>query len=190
MRNQVSIAVTIALVVFSILGLVIGDSVNSISSAATQSYCTVVAESSMTVHLVDESGKPIPNATILLNGTFSCQPAPPDSRLNQSGITDSNGNAWFVVIPYANYNVTVILPENLQSRTIILTRITAPMPTFSTTIDVACTPSADRCTIGPPKSETQTTSITTAPIDWLDFPAILIAILIGLFIVVKKKGRR
>ena len=288
-------AVTIALLVFSILGLVIGDSVNSISSAATQSYCTVVAESSMTVHLVDESGKPIPNATILLNGTFSCQPAAPDSRLNQSGITDSNGNAWFGVIPYANYNVTVILPENMQSRTIILTQITAPMPTFSTTIDVACTPSADQCTI-PAKSRnsislqgvslytstpatypspylsamifanasaplsslhlfingtdegtttysnntmtnyviwfkampsnpampiiagkiynitlvaafqdnstftasvsivaagagTQTTSITTAPVPFLDFPATLIAILLGLFVVARRRRR-
>lgn len=164
-RNRLSMVIAIVLLVFSFLGLEIDDTVNSVSTTATQSYCTVVAESGLTVHLVDQSGKPIPNATILLNGTFSCTPAPPDPRLNPSGITDSNGDVYFSVLPGAKYNVTVILPEAAQSRTIIVTQITAPAPTVVTTVDVACTPSAGQCRTTEPTSETQTTTTaaTAAP---------------------------
>lgn len=159
------------------------------TTTTTESWCTVVAESYLTVHVADESGKPIPNARVVLNGTFSCQPPPSDPRLNPWGITDSNGDVGFGVLPTAKYNVMVILPENLQSRTIIVTQITAPRPTFSAKVEIACTPSANQCSIAAPKSETQATSVTSAPIPFLDFPGILVAILLGLFVVVKKRER-
>jgi hypothetical protein len=160
------------------------------TTTTTEPWCTVVAESYLTVHVVDESGKPILNARVILNGTFSCQPPPSDPRLNPWGITDSNGDVSFGVLPTAKYNVMVILPENLQSRTIIVTQIAAPKPTFSAKIDIACTPSANRCTIAAPRSEAPTTSITAVPIPFLDFPAVVIAIVLGFFLVAKLRRRR
>jgi len=162
------------------------------TTTTTESWCTVIAESYLMIHLADESGKPIPNARVVLNGTFSCQPPPSEPRLNPWGITDSNGDVGFGVLPTAKYNVTVILPENLQSRTIIVTQITAPRPTFSAKVDIACTPSANRCTIAAPRSETPTTSITGGllAVPFLNFPATFIAIILGFFLIAKLRRRR
>jgi hypothetical protein len=46
---------------------------------------------------------------------------------------------------------------------------------------------ANQCAIAAPQSQTQTTSATTAPVPFLDFPAILIAILLGFFIVARRR---
>jgi hypothetical protein len=129
-------AVTIALLVVSILGVGISGSIDSVSTTNTtnvQSSCTVLAESYLTVHVFDEPGEPIQNALVVMNGTYICL----DSRLNQSGRTDSNGDATFAVTPHpATYNVTVILPESYQNRTIIVTNVGTPNPPFHTTIRV------------------------------------------------------
>ena len=176
-------AVTTAFLVISLLDVSMGDSVNPVSTTTlAQSSCTVLGKGGVTVHVVDEKGKPIQNALVMINGTFSCI----ERALNQSGITDSNGEAMFGLVPDANYNITVILPEN---RPIIVTTIRVAH-TVWTTVDIACRPSANQCTTAAPKSETQTTSMTSAPIPFLDFPGILVAILLGLFVVARKKGRK
>lgn len=175
-------AVAVALLVLPILGVRAGDSVNPVSTTTlAQSSCTVLGKGGVTVHVVDEKGKPIQNALVMINGTFSCI----ERALNQSGITDSNGDVMFGLVPDANYNITVILPEN---RPIIVTTIRVAH-TVWTTVDIACRPSANQCSIAAPKSETQATSVTSAPIPFLDFPGILVAILLGLFVVVKKRER-
>ena len=174
-------AVAIALLVLPILGVSAGDSVNSVSTTTTRSSCTVLGKGGVTVHVVDEKGKPIQNALVMINGTFSCI----ERALNQSGITDSNGDVMFGLVPDANYNITVILSEN---RPIIVTTIRVAHTDW-TTDDVACRPSANQCSIAAPKSETQATSVTSAPIPFLDFPGILVAILLGLFVVARKKRK-
>jgi hypothetical protein len=143
---------------------------------------------SLSVHVVDEKGKPIQNAIVMINGTYTCiiEGEARSGITDYSAVTDSDGYVSFSVYP-TKYNVTVILPETLQSRAILVTQITAPVGTFRTTINVACNPSANQCAIVAPKSETQTTSVTTAPVPFLDFTAILIAILLGLSIVARKR---
>jgi hypothetical protein len=44
--------------------------------------------------------------------------------------------------------------------------------------------------LGMQMSETRTTPIITAPIDFVDFPAILMAVLLGVFLVARKRGRK
>jgi hypothetical protein len=126
----------IALLIVSILGVSTGGSINSTSTTDTtlaQSSCTVVAESYLTVHVFDDDGKPIQDALVVINGTYICL----DSRLNQSGRTDSNGDATFAVTPHpATYDVTVILPESYQNQTIVVTDMGTPDPTFHTTVRV------------------------------------------------------
>jgi hypothetical protein len=103
------------------------------STTMVQSSCTVIGESYVTVHVFDEPGEPIQNALVVINGTYICL----DSRLNQSGRTDSNGDATFAVAPHpATYNVTVILPESYQNRTITTTNVGTPKPMLHTTIRV------------------------------------------------------
>jgi len=125
-----------ALLIVPLLGVSAGGSINSVSTTnatLVQSSCTVIAESYLTVHVFDEPGQPIPNALVVLNGTYICL----DSRLNQSRRTDLNGDVTFAVVPHpATYNVTVILPESYQNRTIIATNLRTPNPTFHTTIRV------------------------------------------------------
>jgi hypothetical protein len=129
-------ALAIALLIVPILGVSTGDGINSVSTKNTtlvQSSCTVIAESYVTVHVFDKPDEPIQNALVVINGTYICL----DSRLNQSGRTDSNGDATFAVAPHpATYNVTVILPESYQNRTIIVTNVGAPNPTLHRTIRV------------------------------------------------------
>jgi hypothetical protein len=129
-------AVTITLLTVSILSVSAGKSVNPVSTTNTilvQSSCTIIAESYLTVHVFEEPGEPIQSALVVINGTYICL----DSRLNQSGRTDPNGDATFAVAPHpATYNVTVILPENYQNRTITVTNIGAPNPTFHATVRV------------------------------------------------------
>ena len=105
------------------------------------------------------------------------------------GTTGSDGYVLFGVYP-TKYNVSVILPGSLE--TILVTQITAPVGTYRTTLDIVCTPSADQCRVAVPRSETQTTttSITSPPVPFLDFPAIFIAILLGLFVVARKSQRK
>jgi hypothetical protein len=135
-RNRFSMALAIALLIVPILGVSTGAGINSVSTTNTtlvQSSCTVIAESYVTVHVFDKPGEPIQNALVVINGTYICL----DSRLNQSGRTDSNGDATFAVAPHpATYNVTVTLPESYENRTIIVTNVGAPNPTFHTTIRV------------------------------------------------------
>lgn len=165
-------------------------SVSTTTTARIESLCTVVGMGSLSVHVVDEKGKPIQNAIVMINGTYTCiiEGEARSGITDYSGVTDSDGYVSFGVYP-TKYNVTVILPGTLQSRAILVTQITAPVGTFRTTINVACTPSANQCAIVAPKSETQTTSVTTAPVPFLDFTAILIAILLGLFVVARKKRK-
>lgn len=40
--------------------------------STTSTACTVSAESRLTVHVADANGRPVPSATVLLNGTFVC----------------------------------------------------------------------------------------------------------------------
>jgi hypothetical protein len=109
-----------------------GDA-GDLTTTAAQSSCTVIAESYLTVHVFDEPGQPIQNALVVINGTYICL----DSRLNQSVRTDSNGDATFALAPHpATYNVTVILPESYKNRTIIVTSVGAPNPTFHATVRV------------------------------------------------------
>ena len=113
--------------------IVRANSVSTTNTPLAQSSCTVIAESYLTVHVFDEPCEPIQNALVVINGTYICL----DSRLNQSGRTDSNGDATFAVAPHpAAYNVTVILPENYQNRAIVVTNVGTPNPTFHTTIRV------------------------------------------------------
>jgi hypothetical protein len=78
--------------------------------STTSTACTVSVESSLTVHVV-ANGRPLPSATVLLNGTFVCNGLVYPS--NFSGATDSDGNVAFGVVPDAKYNVTVIPPRSL-----------------------------------------------------------------------------
>jgi hypothetical protein len=125
-----------ALLIFPALGVSTGGSINSVSTTnrtMVQSSCTVIAESYVTVHVFDKPDEPIQNALVVMNGTYICL----NSRLNQLGRTDSNGDATFAVAPHpATYNVTVTLPESYQNRTITVTNVGAPNPTFHTTIRV------------------------------------------------------
>ena len=184
-------AVAVALLVLPILGVSAGDSVNSASSTTTtiprlESFCTVALYGYLTVRVTDENGKPIQNALVMINGTLTCNHQ--TGTVDRSGLTDSDGYVWFDAYP-TKYNISVILPETLQGRTILVTQTTFPVGTFQTTLHVACTPSANQCAIGAPQSQTQTTSVTTAPIPFLDLPAILFAMLLGLFVVARKKRR-
>ena len=190
-RSRLSIAVAVALLVLPILGVSAGDSVNSASSTTTtiprlESFCTVALYGYLTVRVTDENGKPIQNALVLINGTLTCNHQ--TGTVDRSGLTDSDGYVWFDAYP-TKYNISVILPETLQGRTILVTQTTFPVGTFQTTLHVACTPSANQCAIGAPQSQTQTTSVTTAPIPFLDLPAILFAMLLGLFVVARKKRK-
>jgi len=87
--------------------------------------------SHVTVHVVDAYGKPIQNVTVWLNTTFCCWI---DGTLggtvqNLSATSDSDGNATFVwVIPYARYTVMI--------GAVVLSEVTGPPPTVSTTITV------------------------------------------------------
>jgi len=283
--------------ILPVLGVSRGDSVNSTSSTTTtiprlESFCTVALYGYLTVRVTDENGKPIQNALVLINGTLTCNNQ--TGTVDRSGLTDSDGYVWFDAYP-TKYNISVILPETLQSRTILVTQTTFPVGTFQTTLHIACTPSANQCTI-PAKSQnsislqgvslytstpatypspylsamifanasaplsslhlfingtdegtttysnntmtnyaiwfkampsnpampiiagkiynitfvaafrdnstftasvsivaagagTQTTSITTVPVPFLDFPAILIAMLLGLFVVARRRRR-
>jgi hypothetical protein len=86
------------------------------------------------VHVVDAYGKPIQNVTVWLNTTFCCWI---DGTLDWTGqnfseTTDLDENATFVwVIPYARYTVMI--------RGVVLSEVTAPPPTGSTTITVILT---------------------------------------------------
>jgi hypothetical protein len=146
-------AVTVALLVLSILGVGVGGSVNSASSTTTtiprlESFCTVALYGYLTVRVTDENGKPIQNALVLMNGTLTCNNQ--TGTVDRAGLTDSDGYIWFDAYP-TRYNISVILPEALQSRTIFVTRTTFLVGTFQTTLHIACTPSANQCTI-PAKS--------------------------------------
>jgi len=156
---------------------------NSVSTTtAAQSSCTVLGKGGVTVHVADEKGNPIQNVLVMINGTFVCI----EEALNQSAITDSNGDAMFGLVPDAAYDITVILPEN---RPIIVSTIRVAH-TVWTTVDIACTPSANQCAIAGLQSQTQTASVTTAPVPFLDFPAIVLAVLVGFFLVAKLRRRR
>jgi hypothetical protein len=163
-------------------------SVSTTTTARIESFCTVALYGYLAVRVTDDKGKPIQNAIVMINGTFTCiiEGVPKTGITDYSGVTDSDGYVSFGVLP-TKYNVTVILPGTLQSRTILVTQTTFPVGTFMTTVNVACTPSANQCAIVAPKSETQTPSVTTAPVPFLDFTAILIAILLGLSIVARKR---
>jgi len=67
---------------------------------------------------------PVPDAMILLNGTYICNGQVYTS--NFSGATDSHGYAAFSVVPYAKYSVTVIPPASIDNDTgelrLLLTR--------------------------------------------------------------------
>jgi hypothetical protein len=136
-----------------VLGVSRGDSVNSTSSTTTtiprlESFCTVALYGYLTVRVTDENGKPIQNALVLMNGTLTCNNQ--TGTVDRSGLTDSDGYVWFDAYP-TRYNISVILPETLQGRTILVTQTTFPVGTFQTTLHIACTPSANQCTI-PAKS--------------------------------------
>jgi hypothetical protein len=91
--------------------------------------------SHVTVHVVDEYGKPIQNVTVWLNTTFCCYFNGRDlgwTIWNSSETSDSDGNARFaLVIPYARYAVII--------GGVVLSEITAPPPAASTTITVILT---------------------------------------------------
>jgi hypothetical protein len=90
--------------------------------------------SHVTVHVVDAYGKPIQNVTVWLNTTFCCWMDGTSRTLmwtgqNFSATSDSDGNATFVwVIPYARYTVMI--------GGVVLSEVTGPPPTVSTTITV------------------------------------------------------
>jgi len=110
-----------------------------LESSCEISACQWVgAEASMlshvTVHVVDAYGKPIQNVTVLLNTTFCCWlggPSPSWTVHSLSETSDSDGNAAFLVTPYARYTVMV--------EGVVFSEITAPPPTASTTITVILT---------------------------------------------------
>jgi hypothetical protein len=159
-----------------------------------ETVCTVIGLGSLIVHVVDERGKPIQNAIVMVNGTFTCivDGETRSGITDSSGVTELDGYVSFSVYP-TKYNVSVILPATLQSRTILVTQITAPrIGTFSTTVDMTCTPSANQCTIGAPRFETSTTPITPGllAVPFLSFPAAIIAIILGFFLLAKLRRRR
>ena len=87
--------------------------------------------SHVTVHVVDAYGKPIQNVTVWLNTTFCCwiDGTLGGAAQNFSETSDSDGNATFVwVIPYARYTVMI--------GGVVLSEVTGPPPTVSTTITV------------------------------------------------------
>jgi hypothetical protein len=201
MRSQLSMAVAVALLVLPILGVSAGDSVNSASPTTTtriESLCTIPVRGYLTVRVVDENDRPIQNAIVTINGTATCvvDGVIRTGIADQSGMTDLDGYVSFGVLP-TEYNVTVILPDTVQTRTIFVTQTTFPVGTFMTTMNVACVSSA--CTVRiqtetQPHSLSTTTSqptsvVPTAPIPFIDLPAILIAILLGLFVVARKKRK-
>jgi hypothetical protein len=101
------------------------------STASTT--CIILAESSLTVHVVDLKGKPVKDAMVLLNGAYVCNGLVTVS--NFSGTTDSNGNIEFGVVPGAKYNVTVFPPSSVGAG-IVISHITAPQPTMLTTTTI------------------------------------------------------
>ena len=90
--------------------------------------------SHVTVHVVDGYGKPIPNVTVSLNTTFCCWDGRYATWTGQgfSETTDSDGNATFAwVTPYARYSVMI--------EGVVLSEVTGPPPTGSTTVTVTLT---------------------------------------------------
>ena len=90
--------------------------------------------SHVTVHVVDTYGKPIQNATVWLNTTFCCwdDGYATWTRQRFPETTDSDGNATFAwVIPYARYSVMI--------DGVVLSEVTGPSPTGSTTTTVVLT---------------------------------------------------
>ena len=88
------------------------------------------------MHVADAKGTPVPNATVLLNGTYVCNNIVYPS--NFSGKTDSDGNVAFGdLVPYAKYNVTVIPPSTLVGVGVVVSQITAPQPTMFATTTIA-----------------------------------------------------
>jgi hypothetical protein len=91
----------------------------------------------VTVHVVDAYDKPIQNVTVWLNTTFCCWIDGTSRTLmwtgqNFSETSDSDGNARFAwVIPYARYTVMI--------DGVVLSEVTGPPPTVSTTITVILT---------------------------------------------------
>ena len=199
-RSRLSMAVAVALLVLPILGVRAGDSVNSTSSTTTtiprlESFCTVALYGYLTVRVTDENGKPIQNALVMINGTLTCNHQ--TGTVDRSGLTDSDGYVWFDAYP-TKYNISVILPDTVQTRTIFVTQTTFPVGTFMTTMNVACVSSA--CTVRI-QTETQTHSLSTttsqptsvvptAPIPFIGVPEILLAILLGIFVVTKGRQRK
>lgn len=184
--SQMRKAVTLTVLVISIIGLVVEDTASSVSTTTTariETLCTYVGMGSLVIHVADENGKPIQNAIVMINGTATCvvDGVTRTGTADRSQLTDSDGNVVFAAYPI-KYNVSVTLPSSLEP--ILVTEITAPVGTYRMTLDIACTRSM--CTV---KSETQTTSVTAAPIPFLDFPAILFAILLGLFVVGRNRRR-
>jgi hypothetical protein len=110
------------------------SSLQPYQATTTSTACTVSVESSLTVHVVDADGAPVPDAAVLLNGAYVCNGQVYLS--NFSGTTDSEGNAAFGVVPGAKYNVTVIPPSSLAGRSVVSV-ITAPHPTMSATTTIA-----------------------------------------------------
>ena len=188
-------AAAVALLVLPILGVSAGDSVNPVSTTTlAQSSCTVLGKGGVTVRVVDEKGKPIQNALVMINGTLTCNHQ--TGTVDRSGLTDSDGYVWFDAYP-TKYNISVILPDTVQTRTIFVTQTTFPVGTFMTTMNVACVSSA--CTVRI-QTETQTHSLSTttsqptsvvptAPIPFIGVPEILLAILLGFFLIVKLRRR-
>jgi hypothetical protein len=186
-----------------------GPSSSTAETAALRisSYCTVLVESYLTLHLADNGGNPIPNATLILNGTLGCTPAPPDYRVDQSMKTDADGDDSFVVVPYAKYNVTAILPGKSRNLAIVIGRIAAPMPTSGLTITLTCSLSANHCTVGSAQSGTgttsqpvtrtstqpisRTTSVTVAPDEFSILLGIIVIAVSGVILIaaVKISGR-
>ena len=193
-------AVAVALLVLPILGVRVGDSVNSTSSTTTtiprlESFCTVALYGYLTVRVTDENGKPIQNALVMINGTLTCNHQ--TGTVDRSGLTNSDGYVSFDAYP-TKYNISIILPDTVQTRTIFVTQTTFPVGTFMTTMNVACISSA--CTVRI-QTETQTHSLSTttsqptsvvptAPIPFIGVPEILLAILLGIFVVTKGRQRK
>ena len=107
-------------------------------SCETSACQWVGAEADMlsyvTVHVVDAYGKPIQNVTVWLNTTFCCWDGGSLMWTGQNfpGTSDSDGNARFAwIIPYARYSVMI--------GGVVLSEVTGPPPTASTTITVILT---------------------------------------------------
>lgn len=87
--------------------------------------------------------------------------------------------------PYFPYRLTATRAGYLAASTVITE------PWNSTTVDIYMQEQSETTSTTAVTNETtQTGSIVTAPIPFLDFPAILVAILMGLFMVARKKRRK